>query len=172
MSEQTKDDHQPDQGTGTDQDRQHAANRPETGWLDLFGELSPEDVKRDLDHARMWERRSKENADAARELQTIKDAQKSEAERMTDKINTLTRERDELAAQLMRRKIADDEKLPTGAADLLTGSTEDEIRASAKRLNDLLSSKRGPQPDPSQGRDRGNSATGDWLRDQIAARSR
>lgn len=95
--------------------------------------------------ARKNEARAKENAAAAARLTEIEDAQKSEAEKLQAKLEDAERRAAEAVQARLRAEIAQTKGVP---ADLLTGSTEDELAAAADRLLEF----RGQPPAPEYGR--------------------
>lgn len=169
MAEEGNEETRNDQDAGTAQDRKSAADSAGTDWQSIFGDQDPQEIKKALDHARTWEKRAKDNTAAAQKLREIEEAQKTEAEKQADKLATLQQERDQAVVMLARQKAVAKHDLPADAAELISGSNEDEINASAERLAALIKQRKGPQPDPSQGRDR-SSSTGDFIREQLAAR--
>lgn len=107
--------------------------------------------------ARKHEAQAKANADAAKRLQEIEDAGKTEQERLSEQLAIAAKERDEAAGKLTRYEVAADKSLPQNAVALLTGSTREEIEASADALLELLQSKGTPKPVGSLGNNSGNS---------------
>ncbi len=95
--------------------------------------------------ARKNEQRAKENAAAAARLTEIEDAQKSEAEKLQAKLEAAERRAAEAEQARLRAEVAQTKGVP---ADLLSGSTEDELQASA----DALLAFRGQPPAPEYGR--------------------
>ena len=89
--------------------------------------------------ARKWEKRAKDNSDAAARLQDLEDAQKTEQERLTEKLNaTETRAKDaELKAA--RLEVATEKGLPKTSIKFLTGTTAEELSESADELLSLIS---------------------------------
>ncbi|MDR1214465.1 MAG: DUF4355 domain-containing protein [Propionibacteriaceae bacterium] len=91
-------------------------------------------------------------------LKGIEDAGKSEAQRLADEMAQIRQERDALAAESLRRQVADRKGIPTGLAGLLAGSTEAEVEAAADQVLAALADQqaqagpRAPKPDPSQGK--------------------
>lgn len=86
--------------------------------------------------AREWERRAKDNKTAADELATIKESQKSEAEKATERLAVAERKVAEAEARVLRRDVAIEYKLTKGDAaimDTITGE-DDALRALAVRL--------------------------------------
>ena len=85
--------------------------------------------------AREWERRAKDNKTAADELATIKESQKSEAEKAAERLATAERKAAEAEARVLRRDVAIEHKLTKDDAALLdTITSEDAMRALAVRL--------------------------------------
>lgn len=113
--------------------------------------------------AREWEKRAKENKDAALKLQELEDAKKTETEKLTDKLTTAAQQRDQLASEAMKLRIALRKGVPADLIDRLRGETEEEVEADADALLALVAPKDdstapGPRPDLSQGSS-GNGAT-------------
>jgi len=85
--------------------------------------------------AREWERRAKANKTAADELATIKESQKTEAEKATERLAAAERKVAEAEARVLRRDVAIEHKLTKDDAALLdTITSEDAMRALAVRL--------------------------------------
>jgi hypothetical protein len=125
--------------------------------------------------ARKWEARAKDNLaranandDAAKRLAEIEESQKTEAQKQQEALEKAQRELAELTVAKTRAEVAADKGVP---AALLSGSTQEELEASA----DALLSFRGestpvspfPKADPSQGAK--GAATGGSNADRFAA---
>lgn len=78
--------------------------------------------------SRQNEARAKENAEAAKRLKEIEDAQKSEAEKAAEALAELKRENESLRLGKLRSDVAAAKGVPV---ELLNGTTEDELNASA-----------------------------------------
>jgi hypothetical protein len=87
-----------------------------------------------LKHNRTWEARAKENTAAATELQQIKDAQKTDHERLTDRAVLAEKRANEAEARYHRTLAAASYSIPPGLIDRISGSTEEEIGESAEAL--------------------------------------
>lgn len=131
-------------------DTQPAAETAETATPD------PGKLAAQLEHwkamARKNEQRAKENAAAAKEnaaaaakLAEIEDAKKSEAEKLLAKLEAAEQRAAAAEQARIRAEIAQSKGVP---ADLLSGTTEEEMTASADRLLAF----RGQQPAPEYGR--------------------
>ena len=121
--------------------------------------------------SREWEKRAKANAQAAKKLEEIEDAKKSEIERATSKQQRAEKERDEAVAKLLRYEVATSAGLPLSVAHRLQGSTKDELEADARELSKLLADKKEAQrkeslTDPTAGR---SSGAGSSTAEQFAA---
>lgn len=81
--------------------------------------------------ARKWEARAKENAPAARRLAELEEAQKTEIQKATERAEQAERELAQTRLDAARHKVAAQHGVP---ADLLSGSTEDELEAAAQKL--------------------------------------
>lgn len=85
--------------------------------------------------SRKWEKRAKENDEARKELDLIKDAQKSDAEKASDRISTETKRADEATALALRYKIALTKGVAIEDADLfMTATDEATLTKQADRL--------------------------------------
>lgn len=85
--------------------------------------------------ARKWEKRAKANAAAAKRLAEIEEAQKSEAERVAERLAKAERAAAEAEARALRREIALENNLSKDDAALLDAvSDEDAMRRLAERL--------------------------------------
>lgn len=121
------------------QEQQTPPTKPETDWKA---------------EARKWETRAKENTAAAKRLAEIEEASKTEAERQADRLAQLQAENARLQAEALRSQVAASKGVP---ADLLAGSTEEELNAAADRLLEFRgTSTPSPAPDFGAG-DRGGS---------------
>ena len=119
--------------------------------------------------AREQEKRAKENADAARRLGEIEDAQKTAEQKAADKLAELTAKEAALAAKEARVTVSADTGIPTEILAGPTDSTPEAIKAFADLLNDYTEKAgkpRSPKPDPNQGRSGGGTAS---TADQFAA---
>ncbi len=120
------------------QDQQTPPTKPETDWKA---------------EARKWETRAKENTAAAKRLAEIEEASKTESERQADRLAQLQAENARLQAEALRSQVAASKGVP---ADMLAGSTEEELNAAADRLLEFRG-KPTPAPTP----DFGAGARGD-----------
>jgi chemotaxis protein histidine kinase CheA len=88
--------------------------------------------------AREQESRAKSNAEAARRLQELEDAQKTEAQRLADRQAAIERERDEARSEGLRYKAAAKHGVGEDYFDLLGTGDEEAINARAERVGSLL----------------------------------
>lgn len=124
-------------------DQQNADPAPETG-KDIPippPEKPTETVDFWKQQARTNEARAKANAEAAKRLQELEDAQKSEQQRHADAAAAAQKERDEARAEALRYKAAATHRVDPEYIDLLAGSSEEEIADRASRLGALLAAK-------------------------------
>lgn len=85
--------------------------------------------------AREQEKRAKDNAQAAKRLAEIEEAQKSEAEKSADRIRALEGEAEAAKRDALRFKVASKYGIGDEDADLfLTGSDEESLTKQAERL--------------------------------------
>lgn len=94
--------------------------------------------------ARQHERQAKANADAARRLQEIEDAQKTEAQRLTDRLTAAEQEATSARLDALRYRVGLSQGIPADLISRLQGSTEDELIADAQVLAQALSVQPGP----------------------------
>jgi multidrug efflux pump subunit AcrA (membrane-fusion protein) len=112
--------------------------------------------------AREQEARAKSNADAARRLAEIEDAQKTEQQRLADRQAQIERERDDARAEGLRYKAAATHGIGEDYFDLLGSGDAESISARAERVGALLRDNasmkaelealRAGKPAPSNGR--------------------
>lgn len=88
--------------------------------------------------AREQEARAKSNAEAAKRLAEIEDAQKTEQQRIADRQMQIERERDEARAEGLRYKAAAKHGIGEDHFDLLGTGDEETIGRRAERLGSLL----------------------------------
>lgn len=84
--------------------------------------------------SRKHEGQAKSNADAATELQKIKDAGKSEVEKLTDQLAKATKDGEGAVARALRLEVAMAKGLTAAQAKRLVGSTKEELEADADEL--------------------------------------
>ncbi|MCI1831542.1 MAG: helicase [Bifidobacterium sp.] len=120
--------------------------------------------------SRKWEQRAKENKAAADELESLKQSRMSEQEKLQARSEKLERELGSYKAKEQQSQWKTQVSKDTGVpADVLRGSTLEEIQAHAESLKTFLSKK--PQAPIAFGVDRQpqNPAAGqgDWLRESF-----
>lgn len=111
-------------------------------------------VKKLRDEAARYRTEAKANADAAKRLADLEDADKTEQQKLTDQLAQATTERDEAVASAARLRVAVSKGLPADLVDRLRGDTEDELAEDADKLLALVAKDerpRPPAPDPRQG---------------------
>jgi hypothetical protein len=132
--------------TGTDDDTstdstEVAADTTQTGQSDTDGTGSTEtddDAAKWKALARKHEQQAKANAEAARRLKEIEDAQKSETEKLTEALDAARSDATTTKTELARLKAAVKHGLSEDDLDLLGTGTPEEIEERAKRLSDRL----------------------------------
>lgn len=85
-----------------------------------------------------WQQKAKANEDAARRLKEIEDANKSDLEKAAARAEAAEAKAKELELHALRLEVAAAKKVP---ADLLTGSTQEELEAAADKLIAFQGSK-------------------------------
>jgi len=135
---------------------------PQVGEQDQAKTFDADYVDKLRKEAARYRTEAKANADAAKRLAEIEDAQKSEAEKAAERIATLERQVADAEVAATRSRIASEYRIDAADADLfLTASDEEGLRAQAKRLTerdlDLLKNgnraPRGSQTNPPTGED-------------------
>lgn len=86
------------------------------------------------EQARKQEKRAKDNAAAATELQRLKDADKSEGERASEAAKAAEERAAKAERELMRLTVAAEKGLTPSQARRLQGDSEDDLRADADAL--------------------------------------
>lgn len=99
------------------------------------GKKAIDAMKAERDAAR---REARTNAEAARRLAELEDAQKSEQQRLTDRQAAIERERDEARADGLRYKAAAKHGISEDYFDLLGTGDEDTIVGRAERVGSLI----------------------------------
>jgi hypothetical protein len=107
--------------------------------------------------AREWERRAKQNSDAAKRLAEIEDSQKTEAQKQAEAFAAAQERAAQAELRAMRLEVAHAKGLTPSQAKRLVGSTREELEADAEeiladfRTLATAGGKTAPKPDPSQG---------------------
>ena len=102
--------------------------------------------------ARNLRARLKEAEEKARRFDEIEESNKTEAQKQAEQLAKLQQENERLQSQMLKAQVAADKGVP---AELLSGTTEDELVASADRLLAF----RGQQAAPEYGRSADASPT-------------
>ena len=84
--------------------------------------------------ARKHENQAKENADAARRLKELDDADKSEVDKAKERASAAEKKAADAELRAMRLEIAADKGLPFAMAKRLVGSNREELEADAEEL--------------------------------------
>ena len=93
-------------------------------------------------HPREWEKRAKDTKASAEELEKLKESQMSEAEKTARRINALEKENAAYKAEKQQAAWKTEVSKKTGVpADLLRGSTLEDIQAHAEQLDAVLHPK-------------------------------
>ncbi|MBD1541028.1 DUF4355 domain-containing protein [Arthrobacter sp. IA7] len=88
--------------------------------------------------ARKWEARAKENNRAAEELRKIEDSKKSEIERIQERATTAEQRAAQLEQERTRLSVIAAEGIPADYHDLVVGSDEESLKASAAKVKRLI----------------------------------
>ena len=84
--------------------------------------------------ARLWEQRAKENFAAKQELDQIRDAQKTETEKLNDKLSQAESRTSSAETDLARLRVAMRKGLTESQAKRLVGKTEEELEQDADEM--------------------------------------
>ena len=110
--------------------------------------------------AREQEKRAKDNADAAKRLSEIEEANKTAEQKAAEKLAEIESRAAELAAKEARADVASETGLPVNILAGPQGSTVEDIKAYAELLSAYMEQAgkpRTPRPDPNQGRQGGGT---------------
>lgn len=108
--------------------------------------------------ARKWEQRAKEAQafkDAADKWREYEQNQKSDQEKLAERLATAEALASEASTKLTRYEVASQKGIPAEALDLLHGSTREELEVAADKLLSLIadqSKPKSPIPDANQGK--------------------
>lgn len=97
--------------------------------------------------AASYRTKAKRAEELEQQLQEIEDAKKSDLEKAQARVADLEQRAKDAELALLRRRVADETKLAPSFADRLRGSTEEELRADAEALQQLVA---GQQPKPTE----------------------
>ena len=93
---------------------------------------------------RLLKKAQDELASVRAELTAIKEAELSEVERLKKRSTELELRAQASEHELLRRRVAQEENVPVDALEYLSGSDEDTLRGSARKLVTLIGSKTSP----------------------------
>lgn len=112
-------------------------------WEETFKGEDPAKVRKALDHAREWEKRAKDNADAAKRLTEIEEAKKSDDEKAADRLKAIEDRAAKAEQRAVRFEIAAEFGLsPDDAKRLEHIPTEEGMREIAQALADKEAAKK------------------------------
>jgi hypothetical protein len=153
-----------------EQATQSDAPEPQEGTEPEPESFDAEYVAKLRKEAAKYRTEAKANADAARKLAEIEEANKSEQQKLAERLAELEREADQARAEALRFKIASKFGVSEEDAELfLTGTDEETLTRQAERLaarSEDTGKPRPPKPDPNQGRHQHGTAS---TADQFAA---
>lgn len=110
-----------------------------------------DEIKKLRSEAAKYRVAAKENAAAAEELAALKESQKTEAQKLSDRVAAAEKERDDARHEALRVKVGAAKKLPADVVDLLKGDTEEELAAHADRLAEHFKQATRPSGSVDQG---------------------
>ncbi|MFI5505196.1 Uncharacterised protein [Corynebacterium kutscheri] len=99
-------------------------------------------------HAKLWEKRAKDNQRAAEKLKELEDANKTELEKAYERIEELEAEKTKVATTLCRNTVAKEYNLTDEEAEMFLTGSEETMRMQAK----VLAKRHRVGEDPGQGR--------------------
>lgn len=117
------------------------------------GDLGPKGVQaleRERAARKAVEARLKELEPLAEELQKLRDAEKSEVEKLGDKLAREVEHRQRVEAENIRLRVAMDNGLTSDQANRLVGTTQEELEADAKEFLKMLRPAE-PEEEPQPG---------------------
>lgn len=91
--------------------------------------------------ARKWEQRAKENSTAAQRLAELEEAQKTEAQKLADRLAAAEKALAEKEAEALRLTVAAKHGITGDYLDLVHGSDEASLEASASKVAALLNAQ-------------------------------
>lgn len=91
----------------------------------------------------------KQLRDVQAQLKELNDKDKSEVEKLRDEVATLSKERDDHAAKVLRHEVAMTKGLTAAQAKRLVGTTQEELEADADEILEAFPVKDGAKPPPS-----------------------
>lgn len=92
--------------------------------------------------ARKWERRAKENAEAARRLREAEEAEKTELQKLAERAEAAEKRAAEAEGRLLRLEVAQAKGLTAAQARRLQGATREELEADADELLEAFGAKK------------------------------
>jgi hypothetical protein len=119
--------------------------------------------------ARKWENRAKADYEAANKWREFELSQKSEYDKLTEKVSEYEAQAAQAQTKLLKYEVATAKGIPNEALDLLTGSSREELESAADKLLSLIadqSKPNAPKPDLNQGKP---AIAGSTPADQFAA---
>ena len=113
-------------------------------WEEAFKGEDPAKVRKALDHAREWEKRAKENADAVKRLADIEEAKKTEEQKASDRLKAIEDRATAAERRAIRSELVAEFKLDKDDAKALEHiESEDGMREIAQRLAAKAEQQRG-----------------------------
>lgn len=105
-----------------------------------------------LRESRKWESRAKENVEKAKQLDELQESQKTEQEKLNERLTAAEKAANEKAAELLRYQVGVKHGFNEQQLKLLSGASEDELEEKAAAILSLSQGKPStPKPDPSVG---------------------
>lgn len=105
---------------------------------EVLGDAGKRALEREREARKRAEAEAKANADAARRLAEIEESQKTETQKLTDKLTATSTQLSELSVENARLRVALRHGLTEDQARRLIGSTEEELDEDAGKLKESL----------------------------------
>ena len=116
--------------------------------------------------ARKHEQQAKQNREDAEAWRKYQESQKTEDEKRAAREKELEERAIAAETKALRADVADDKKVPAQWRKFLTGSSKEDLEASADEILALIANNPGATPDPNQGTPTSPPA-GDFLRNSV-----
>jgi hypothetical protein len=137
---------QPDPNSPALTDPTQPDPKPETGEKDWQAEAEKYKAL-----SRKNEAQAKSNADAARRLTEIEEAQKTAEQKAAERLAAAEARASEMEARALRAEVVAEKQVPANLAKFVTGSNREELAAAADDLLAAIPAKPGLKADLSQG---------------------
>lgn len=140
-----------DEGANGPQDG--AQDAPEAAGTDAPQQQPEQSEDKDWKaEAEKWKAHARKHEQAAKKLAQLEDEQKSEQEKLTERLSELEKKATEAETRAMRLSVMNKKGISEDLASRLQGSTEEELLADADKLLEQFGGRAAPMPDRSRPR--------------------